>query len=313
MRRARFVLAGSLFALLLAPPSFAEDAPVTPPPSPSTAAPSSLPPDAIYTKSGGLMRGTLVDVVPNQYARIRLDSGEIVIVPWAEIARIDARNAPPSAGAVPLPTAPPPEPPKPNVRSGPTVVVHIDSPKPVRLERFDPSRPNWDDMCTSPCDVAVPVDGEYRLVGTDLMASSRFTLEANHGDRVVLDVSTASKWWFAAGVGMGGAGIIVAVYGLFFYGEGALFSSAGDSQSKQFGDGEKAVGVAVIAAGAIISGIGVLLMISHWGTSASQSVTPVTDRTPIPEAMRAPSWRTDDVARALPKPQMFAPMINVAF
>src|SRR5271170_296199 len=63
-----------------------------PAPTPSASAPRPGAPvgqDVIYMKNGGILRGTIIDAIPDAQARIQLATGEIATVPWPAIDRID--------------------------------------------------------------------------------------------------------------------------------------------------------------------------------------------------------------------------------
>ena len=269
MRRAQRVLCGSLVAAAAA---FATAGRADDTDSAPTPVVIALP-DTVYLKNGGLLRGTLIDVIPGVQARIKLPTGEVSIIPWSEIARIDARSTPvtPEPSVPRAPPAPVPPPAKAHVL-GPTVVVHLESSKPVKLERYDAERPNWDELCASPCDIPVPADGEYRIVGNGVLPSSGFHLEPSADGRVVLDVSSSSRFWRDAGGGMLGGGILTALYGHVWYGMGASFDGQPDAATQSVANGYKTVGAVLMVGGGVIAGIGTLLMLGNWSTSVSQSV-----------------------------------------
>ncbi len=73
--------------------------------------------DVIYLKNGGLLRGTLIDVIPNSHARMQLETGEIATVQWSEINRIDHAGATQVEPPAPTPQAAPPRGPQ-RLRSG---------------------------------------------------------------------------------------------------------------------------------------------------------------------------------------------------
>jgi hypothetical protein len=57
------------------------------------------------------------------------------------------------------------------------------------LELLTPEETRWQRICESPCDGEVPLDGMYRVSGHGLAPSRILELEANPGDRVVVDVT----------------------------------------------------------------------------------------------------------------------------
>jgi hypothetical protein len=62
---------------------------------PSAPAPAAR--DSIYLKNGGIIRGTPVDAIPGDHARIELVTHEIQSVAWADVLRIEHGAAPPPA------------------------------------------------------------------------------------------------------------------------------------------------------------------------------------------------------------------------
>jgi hypothetical protein len=100
------------------------------------------------------------------------------------------------------------------------VRVHVNTPEPVVLERRDEGTP-WQDVCTSPCDADVPLEGRYRINGDGVHKSRTFHLEPSANGQVTLDVDPGASFGHTAGVIMiiGGipataVGAIVLVAGL---------------------------------------------------------------------------------------------------
>ena len=61
----------------------------TPAPGASVQRAPSVGQDVIYMKNGGILRGTIIDAIPDAQARIQLATGEIATVPWQAIDRIE--------------------------------------------------------------------------------------------------------------------------------------------------------------------------------------------------------------------------------
>ena len=306
-------------------------APTPPPlPAPTTTPPPGAANDVIHLKNGGLLRGTIVDVIPGSHARIQLPTGEIAMVQWSEIARIE--NAGPKPATPPATTVwkpPPAAPAGPPALTGPKLLVHLESSRSVRLARLEPTRGTWDSMCDSPCDKQVPVEGDYRIEGTGIRPSKQFSLQGKAGDRVVIDVNAASKGWFAAGIVGTGVGVLTVVIGLYIVAVGAIGKSLDTSfcsgtattgcgtKSETSSDSVKAAGWTVFGVGAVATGLGVIALASNWRSSVSQEVeVPVDKASPAARSdafRREATWRHDDLVRAMPKQDVYVPFITQSF
>jgi hypothetical protein len=187
---------------------------------PATSAPASAAPakpgaggDVIELKTGGLLRGTLVDAIPNQRARIQLVTGEVATVPWQDIANIvraDRGSAPPAAVASPpAPSASPAPPTDENM-----VFVHIVGSESAELERDTGDHRHFESVCSSPCDQRVPLKDEYRISGAGIRNSRPFKLVESGPPRRNLYVDEGSKGSFALGIVGLSVGPVIAIVGL---------------------------------------------------------------------------------------------------
>jgi len=320
------------------PVPYSTSGPVPYSPTPTQAAPPPPPPpatagkDVIHLKNGGMLRGTIIDAIPNSHARIQLPTGEIATVQWSEIARIesgDQKPAPPPPEPPSTAWKPPPPPPevKPPPLTGPKLLVHIDSSRPVRLARYETTHGVWDDMCDSPCDKMVPVDGDYRIEGVGVRPSARFAMQGKEGDRIVLDVNAASKGWFAAGIVGGGVGLVGVGIGLYVVLIGAIVNTPNsfcsgstttgcktDTTTQQSSDSIKAVGWTIAGVGLALSAVGVIVLASNWSTSVAQETqVPVANHGKNVLPLREAQWRDDDIAKAMPKQQVYVPIFTRSF
>ncbi len=350
MRRASLALmsAAAIHLVAITSPAYAQVQPVpygtsqpvpynpTPaqptPPAP-TAAPVQGGSDVIHLKNGGLLRGTIIDVIPGSHARIQLPTGEIAMVQWSEIARIENAGAKPPPEPPPASTAWRPPPPTPPVvappLTGPKLLVHLEATRVVRLARYETVRGVWDDMCESPCDKQVPVDGDYRIEGVGVRPSGRFSLQGKAGDRVVIEVNAASKGWFAAGLVSGGVGLLTIVIGLYIVAVGAIGNSIDKgfcsgtttsgcgSSTTTSSDSIKAAGWTVTGVGAVLSTLGVIAIASNWSSSVAQEVQePVKGAPPAArfDAFRREAmWKDHDIVRAMPRQDVYIPVITQSF
>jgi hypothetical protein len=56
------------------------------------------------------------------------------------------------------------------------------------LQHLAPFDTVWTETCFSPCDAFAPLDGTYRVVAPAIVSSREVELEAQPGDKVVLDI-----------------------------------------------------------------------------------------------------------------------------
>jgi hypothetical protein len=110
-----------------------------------------------------------------------------------------------------------------------TVSLHVASPFVVEVEHRDQPDKPWAAVCTNPCDLEVPIVGQYRVRGRGVTSSAPFSLRPQ-GRSAVLQVSPGSKnkertGWFVIGGGV--AAVLV----------GAALDAVGATQSTVAGQG----------------------------------------------------------------------------
>ena len=231
--------------------------------------------DVIHLKNGGQLRGTIVDVIPGDHARIQLATGEVANVPWADIARVDSGSHPSPTPDAPRPSAPVAQ-----------KLVHIDAPREVSLERQVAGTKTWVEVCRAPCDQRVPASGNYRIGGSGVRASRTFVIDAGTDDRVFIEVDPSSKGWFVGGIVLTSVGGLTTIIGLFV----ALIGAAASDLSKQ-DNSLTAGGLTVAGVGAVATVAGVVALVSNSKSGATVSSTP-------PPAgggeasRRTPTWAT---------------------
>jgi hypothetical protein len=256
------LVAASVFVVLGACPRSAFADPPAPVPLPAT-----TPRDSIYLKNGGVLRGTLVDVIPGDHARIELVTHEIESVAWADVLRVEQGEpptlapAPPSSAAVPAPES--------------FVTVHIEGADGALLEQDTTGDGDWRPVCTAPCDRPLSIAYGYRVAGGGLRGSSRFSLRGRPGARETLVVSPASKGWFIVGVVAAPVGGVVAYAGLF----AGIFGSLGYTSRDANGTQRHAPSAPLATAGWTMVGVGgavgvagVVLIWSNWKTGVAQEI-----------------------------------------
>jgi len=132
----------------------------------------------VILKGGGMLRGRLVEVIPNDHATIALSTGQNAIIEWSRIERIEQAPAGYAPGQAPAPPPPPP--------AG-RVWVHIESDRELLVEGLG-HESGWQHMCSSPCDMELPLDLEYRLLADGVRPSQPFRLALGKSTPRELDV-----------------------------------------------------------------------------------------------------------------------------
>jgi hypothetical protein len=279
--------------------------------------------DVIYLKNGGLLRGTLIDVIPNSHARMQLETGEIATVQWSEINRIDHANAAQvEAPPTPQPSAPP-------APAAPTkkVLVHIETTAQDLFLLADTGHA-WERVCAAPCDKWMSADLNYKLAGPSTRQSKPFFLQGENGDRVVLEVNAASSGVFTIGV----VGIVIGSISLsigslvYLVGlaENAATScaltagtstSASGSCSTNDGKGAEGVGGAMMLVGLVGLVGGIVAVATNGHSSETQEVEePVKRGAPRTDAwLRLPTWHETTGAPVVAAPTAALPLLSGTF
>ena len=260
--------------------------------------------DVVVLKSGGMVRGTLIEILPNDHATVTLATGQNAIIQWDHIHHIERGGA---AAATPAPAATRPT-------HEPTARVHVESDHPVTIERRVSVR-TWAFACEAPCDVELPLSDEYRIVGAGVRTSSNFHLAAQSGERVVLDVNTGSKAGFIGGVILVPVGGLTILIGLLVVAAGAVQNTVsydyttGSYNSVHDGSDLTRSGWITVAIGAAAT-LGGILMITGNRTSVDQE--PAQARIGGDTWAHLPTWRDDQSAIGAPKP-VSLPIFSGAF
>jgi hypothetical protein len=287
-----------------APPSPPGAAP--PPPAFAPARPGG---DTIYLKDGGMVRGTLVEMLPNDHATIQLPTGQSAVVAWGRIDRIEQATlqVAPMAPQVEVGAR------RHHAKEGATAFVHIDADTSIVLESLSDRGgwPYWSRVCTAPCDAELPLGREYRLAGPDIRNSRPFGLMANPGQHVVLRVSGGSRGAFAGGIVLSSVGAAAIGVGLVVLLFGAIGTCTGtdefgDCTATQSNTGLETAGAIITLAGVGLVIGGIILTVSNARSHETQLVSELF-RAPPPRPetawLRAPVWH--DTAKdpaASPKP-----------
>jgi hypothetical protein len=294
-----------------------------PAPSPTPQAPLRPGSDVIYLKGGGILRGTIVDAIPNAQARIQLATGEIATVPWQQIDKIEQSRSAPPAGTTPPAPAPtqPPGPPAPPPPPSAIIAVHVDGPDGAELQQ-DAGNDDWKTVCQVPCDKQLPTGRNYRIMGEGIRASGDFTLHADAGQRETITVSGGSKNLHTLGIvgivlGSTVAGIgLLTVLGGYAIQAGYNSDRALGIPNSNDGSGTIAVGWTMTLVG-LAAGIGgLVLTLNNSKTTVSQDVSAGAGATGLanPEAFKpTPTWKEAGVLDRAAPPIFGLPLFGGSF
>jgi hypothetical protein len=260
-----------------------------------------------------MLRGTLIEMLPNDHATIQLATGQNAVVEWGKIDRIEAAQG----GAIREPGAPYHKKPRPG--PGPTVFVHVEGDEGVVLDSIAPGSVRWTRVCVAPCDAELPLTQMYRIDGENIRRSRPFSLSASPGQHVVISVSPASKSGFAGGVALASVGVAALTVGLVVLLVGAVGQC---SEEDEFGNCygytpnsglESAGGIISLAGVGLIVG-GVILLASNSRTRETQRNSAF-ERPAHPDTawLRAPTWH-DTVRDSVGQPKaMGLPLFTQRF
>jgi hypothetical protein len=311
------LLVAAIHATAFAIPAYAQTPPPplpAPTPAPTPAPAPNVGGDVIHLKGGGILRGTIIDAIPGNQARIQLATGEIATVPWAQIERIDHSTAqapsPTPSPATPATGSTAPAPPPPSVM----VYVHIEGGDDVQLLQDKTGNGDWATVCYAPCDKQLPTGPMYRVDSPSMKTSNSFHLTASDaGQHESISVHGASTPLFVLGCIAVPVGGIAGYFGLILGLTGSLVSS---STGGSAGGGVEAAGWAAFAIGAGAVVVGVLLVISNMKTTVSQDVAvqgATGQLVPSDAYKRMPSWTDPSpIDRVIP-PVIGVPILSGHF
>jgi hypothetical protein len=243
-------------------------------PSSVALADPAIPQDSVTLKNGAIYSGEIVEKVPGDHETLKLATGEVKRIEWADIVPSAPPAPPPPPVAAPTPAAPPAK----------QVRVRLDADNVnTQLEAYggealvaDGNGRVYEEeegipVCTAPCDKSL-AGGRYRVNGPGIVPSGWFDLPLN-ADSVVLHAKTSSQAAMITGLIMTAASVGVGVGG------GVPFYVIGnDSQSPN--QAFKDVGIGFFVLGAMMVVVGLPL----WLINSSSSVR--TDSGTLSQAAR---------------------------
>lgn len=186
MKSVSFVLAACLSSasLVVAPRAHAEP-------------PAYVARDVVMLKDGGMVRGNIRELVPNEYVVIDMQGGESRRFAMSEVhyaGTVEDAPGQPAPKAAPAPVRPATDEPTPPAEGVVRMHIDVDDPK-VQLHRHEGTAAHWVPnrvvvtevstlICRAPCDQLV--DGskgeEFFFTGNGITPSSRFQLFDKRGD-----------------------------------------------------------------------------------------------------------------------------------
>jgi hypothetical protein len=184
------------------------------------------------------------------------------------------------------------------------VWVHVEAERTVMLQVLTGYEGRWRDVCLSPCDGEVPLDGVYRVIAAGIMTSRELELEASPGDRVTIEVNVRTLAEHHTAERLTIAGYIVGAVGLGLE-IGAL---AVDTSSPA------ETALLVSGAGAAVGAITLAITSYVMGQPSGLSQGKVEPMSAAPRAwVRAPLWHEADASGPrLPKATGL-PLFTAAF
>jgi hypothetical protein len=255
-----------------------------PAPPPTSSAVPAAGNDVVVLKNGGMIRGTLLEIIPNDHATVQLATGQNAIISWDQVHHIE-RGSAAQVKATPAP-----------VVEEATVRLHIESDRQVTLERHEVGN-TWSVACTSPCDADVGLKQEYRITGSGLRTSTSFRIAARPGEHVTVDVNAGTKAGLAGGIVFVSLGPLAMFIGLIV----VAVANASESFTTYNGSGTATTGsrdhsgaattgwiITACGAGATVGGI---FMIVGSKTTVELS-TQKREKASI-DGARLPTWHDD--------------------
>ena len=305
--------------------------PATAQPAPA-ATPTGIIGDTVYLRNGGLMRGTVHEIVPGDHVTILGPSGQLSIVRWTDVDRVELGNRPraalPAPAAVTVPVVATSA--KPG-KKGPMARLHIESKRTVQVYRQASQENGWYEACSSPCDEDMPLNDEYRISGPGILQSRDFKLDGAPGSRIIVNVDPSYRSTIVIGSVLAAVGGLVDYIGLLVAATGAAashtycptsssyYSSASYSSSYSCSSGDRDTGAIVVGAGMLNTGTammatGIVIMIANSSTGISQTESSTSAaKLPLDAYKREAMWHTPTTAAPAATPLVSFPLLSRSF
>ncbi len=230
--------------------------------------------DVVVLKDGGAVRGTVMEVLPNDHVSVKLADGRTAIITWSVVHHIEqaAKPAAPASAPTPTPQAVPqttaPETPE---TTG-SVHVTMEGDADAVLEQDHGGA--WAQVCSGACGRDLPLGVAYRITGSGVKTSGSFHLLGKPGDHVVLHLNTASSAAFSGGVTMAVLGGLAATIGFW----GTLIATSANTDDSDYSyeephDNSVVPWVVTTLVGAAVGTIGLVMAVSNEKTKVTQSAS----------------------------------------
>jgi hypothetical protein len=226
----------------------------------------------IHLTGGKEIRGAVVEILPGKHYVVVRGDGTTLKLPWTAVRAISSPYGPPpppeestSGRSSPAETEPLPAP-STRTPEGPVAFVEMRSEKRIQLQYSAVGSGQWETACMSPCNVALPVEGHYRIVDDSGRPGKAFQL--SHDGKVTITSIQRSTGMDAMG------GVALAAGSIAFLGG---VGAAGDAHSDDSGPAVAVLfGLSAITLGTILLCVNSSSVQVDGSTSAAERV----DHTP---------------------------------
>jgi hypothetical protein len=234
--------------------------------------------DTVVLKDGGMLKGTLIEILPGDHATMTLANGQSAKIRWDVIDHIIRNGMPLNTSQTPTAQTTQVAQPAPTEKGN--VTVHIDGGDvDLEMDTRDGTPAGkkvsgvWATMCSAPCDQEMPLGNAYRLAGSGVRASKSFTLVGRPGDHITITADPSSKGAFAGGIVLISVGVPVFVIGCFVELVVAIVN-AGSKIDGEYDDtsGAQIVGLSMMGLGAAGVVTGIVLIANNGSSHLDQSV-----------------------------------------